>query len=276
MGNSPVFGVIMTFFRLVRCTITASSFFPFLLGCSGALSPQAANLQAITVAGNWQISSPAVNSNRLGGISGELTGSSASMIGIFHTITTGACIAPSDSFAVSGSADANRKVTLSSLAFHGGTLVINGMLSADGSSFSSATVNVIGGTCAFTAVAAAVAQSYSSISGAYAGTFADSDGQVISINANLTQTPVSDSSGNFQLSGNAIFPNNPCFSSPVNISASRVSGGSFDLTYADTTTSNNVEALGTFSIDGKTLNVTQWKLSGPCGSDTGTGLISRP
>jgi hypothetical protein len=266
----------MTYFRLVRRTIATSSLLPFLLGCSGALSPQAATPQAITVSGNWQISSPAVSSNRLGGISGELTGSSANMTGIFHTMSAGACIAPSDSFAISGSADANRKVTLSSLSFHGGTLVINGTLSADGSSFSSATVNVIGGSCAFTATAAAVAQSYSSISGAYAGTFADPNGQVISITANLTQTPASDTSGNFQLSGNATFPNNPCFSSPVSISASQVSGGSFDLTYADTITGNSVEALGTFSTDGKTLNVTQWTLSGPCGSDTGTGLISRP
>ena len=106
---------------------------------------------------------------------------------------------------------------------------------------------VTGGTCAFKAAAAATAQSYSSITGTYAGTFTDADGQTIAVNATLTQTPESDVDGNFQLSGTGTFPDNPCFSSPVSVSYSKVTGGSFDLTYADSVTLNSVEAMGTFS-----------------------------
>jgi hypothetical protein len=228
---------------------------------------------AIAVTGNWQFASAAVSASKLPSLSGELTGSSTSMTGIFHSNSATACVAPAQAFDVSGSANSKMLVTLTGANTVGDTLKITGTLAADGRSLSNATYMVTGGSCAFAAAAAATAQSYSSIDGSYAGSFADADGQTIAVDAMLTQTPASDTDGNFQLSGTGTFPNNPCFNSPVSISNSQVTGGSFDLTYTDSTTENSVEAIGNFSTDGKTLTVTQWTLSGPCGPDTGTGSL---
>jgi hypothetical protein len=138
-----------------------------------------------------------------------------------------------------------------------------------------ATYNVTGGTCALSAAVPATAQDYSSITGNYTGTFSDPDGNVITIASTLTQTPASDSNGNFQLSGSATFPSNPCFNSPVTVSNTQVTGGSFTLNYADPTTLNSVVASGTFSTDGTTLTVTNWNLTGSCGPDSGTGLLTK-
>jgi hypothetical protein len=156
----------------------------------------------------------------------------------------------------------------------GGTLTISGTLAPDGRSIEDATYNVAGGGCAFAQVASATMQNYSSVTGSYTGSFADPGGTVIDVTASLTQAPAGDTDGNFELSGTGSFGSNPCFTSPVSVN-SQVTGGSFILTYADTTTGNAVSATGTFSQDGKTLTVTQWTLSGPCGPDTGTGSLTQ-
>jgi hypothetical protein len=227
------------------------------------------------VTGNWQIKSSAAVASRLAALSGELTGSSAAITGILHADATTSCVAPTSAIEVSGAADVHNLVTLTGANVAGGTLTITGTLSSDGKSLTNANYTVAGGTCAFTAAAASTMVAYSSITGTYAGSFADPDGNVISITANLTQTPDSDTTGNFQLSGTGTFPNNPCFSSPVSISASQVTGGSFNLTYTDMTTQNSVNASGTFSTDGTTLTVTNWTLTGSCGPDMGSGLLTK-
>ena len=244
----------------------------FITGCNSGMIP-VSTTAAVAVTGNWQLASTAVSASKLPSLSGELTGNSTSMTGIFHSNSTTACVAPTQTFDVTGSADSKMLVTLTGANTVGGTLKVTGTLAADGKSLADATYMVTGGSCAFAAPAAATAQSYSSIDGNYTGSFADSDGQTIAVNATLTQTPTSDTDGNFQLSGTGTFPNNPCFNSPVSISKSQVTGGSFDLTYSDATTGNSVEALGNFSTDGKTLTVTQWTLTGSCGPDTGTGSL---
>jgi hypothetical protein len=98
---------------------------------------------------------------------------------------------------------------------------------------------------------------------------------VITLSANLSQSPSSNTDGNFTLSGTGTFPNNPCFNSPVTMSSSQVTGGSFTFIYTDPTTQNVVTTNGTFSTDGQTLTVTQWTLTGPCGPDSGTGLLTQ-
>jgi hypothetical protein len=245
-----------------------------LAGCNSAMTPTPA-AKAIAVTGNWQISSAAPVAGKLSSISGELTGSTAAMTGIFHSDSASACIAPKQAFEVSGSANANNLVTLTAANVAGGKLTITGTLAADGKSLSDASYNVVGGSCAFAAPADANAQSYSSINGNYTGSFSDTDGQSIQVSATLTQTPSSDTDGNFQLSGTGTFPNNPCFNSPVTLSASQVTGGSFNFTYADSSTGNSVDVAGNFSTDGKTLTVTNWTLTGSCGPDSGTGLMTQ-
>jgi hypothetical protein len=36
-----------------------------------------------------------------------------------------------------------------------------------------------------------------------------------------------------------------------------------------------VDVAGNFSTDGKTLTVTNWTLTGSCGPDSGTGLMTQ-
>jgi hypothetical protein len=246
----------------------------FLAGCTGAMTP-VATPNAIAVTGNWQVSSSAAAASKLPAISGELTGSSRAMTGIFHSQSPSACVAPAQAFEVSGAADAKLNVRLTGTNVAGGTLTIRGTLAADGKSLTDASYQVAGGSCAMSAPAQAEAQSYSSITGTYAGSFSDGDGQVITLTASLTQAPASDTDGNFQLSGTGTFPSNPCFSSPVSLSNSQVTGGDFNFTYADQTTGNTVNVIGNFSTDGKTLTVTQWTLTGSCGPDSGTGLLTQ-
>ena len=253
--------------------VLAASFFG-LTGCSSNLSPASAT-DAQSVSGNWQVASAAPSAGKLPLLSGELSGSASAFTGILHPGPSAVCVAPATAIEVSGTTAAENLLTLTGKV-GGGTLTISGTLAADGKSLTAATYNVTGGSCAFSAKAAATAQAYSSVTGTYSGSFSDSGGQVITVVADLTQTPESDTDGNFTLSGTGTFPNNPCFSSPVTVSSAQVTGGSFTLTYADPSTLNSVTANGTFSTDAKTLSVTNWTLTGSCGPDTGTGSLTRP
>jgi hypothetical protein len=226
------------------------------------------------VLGNWQFSSTAASASKLPLLSGALSKTANAPSGTFHTNSPSACVAPTTDIALAGSVSPASVTTLTG-TLAGGTLTITGTLAADGKSLTGATYNVSGGTCAFTSAVPATAQAYSSITGNYAGTFSDPNGAVISITASFTQTPASDPNGNFQLSGSGTFPSNPCFNSPVTVSNTQVTGDSFTLTYADPTTQNSVVASGTFSTDGTTLSVTNWTLTGACGPDSGTGLLTR-
>lgn len=244
-----------------------------LSGCGQGYASLAAPTDPL-VTGNWQLSSVSSNASKLPALSGEISGTPTSANAIFHSNSTSACVAPTSPIELSGSANGKNVFTLTgSLA--GGTLTVTGTLAPDGKSLTNATYNVSGGTCAFPAPAPADGQNYTSVTGNFAGNFADPGGNVISITAVLSQTPNSDTDGNFQLSGTGTFPTNPCFISPVSVTNSQVTGGSFTLTYTDTMTTNSVTASGTFSTDGTTLTVTNWTLTGPCGPDSGTGLLTK-
>jgi hypothetical protein len=225
-----------------------------LAGCSSGLIPTAAP-STISVTGNWQLSSTAPAAAKLPVLSGELTGAGANITGIFHANAASTCASPTAAFELTGSANAQNAITLTGANY--------------------ATYNVVGGSCALAQAVPADAQSYADVSGNYAGSFSDPDGRLLSITSTLTQNPTGDTNGNFQLSGTATLPNNPCFNSPVSVSNSQVTGGSFALTYADQTTGNSVTADGTFSTDGTTLTVTGWTLTGSCGPDSGTGLLTK-
>lgn len=260
------------------CRLTCAAFCGCLMlstlltGC-GAYNHLASS-NAVMATGNWQLSSSASAASKLASLSGEISGSPAQANAIFHSDSLSACVSPSTPIELSGSANALNVLTLSG-ALGGGTLTVTGTLAPDGKSLTNASYNVSGGTCAFPTPAPADGQNYTSVSGSFMGSFADPGGNVINISAVLTQTPNSDTDGNFQLSGTGTFPTNPCFISPVSVSNSQVTGGSFTLTYTDNTTTNSVTASGTFSTDGTTLTVTNWTLTGPCGPDSGTGLLTK-
>lgn len=224
--------------------------------------------------GNWQISSSPSAKVALPTVSGQLTGASGRVTGVLHADAINGCTTAKEAIAVTGSTDSSGLVTLSG-AVAGGTLTVSGKVASDGRSLSGATYNVRGGQCAFVQAAQATVQNYSSVTGSYNGSFYDPYGRVITLTANLTQSPAGDTTGNFQLSGTASLGQNGCFGNPVTVTNSQVTGGSFTLTYADDTTVNSVTASGTFSPDGKTLTVTNWKLTGACGPDSGTGLMAQ-
>ncbi len=261
--------------RLAFAAAALSTLPLVLSGCSAisATSMATPAAKAAFAAGNWQFSSVAPAATHLPGISGELSGSAAAVTGILHAQLASACIAPFTTLTVAGSADAKGALTLTG-PVAGGTLTITGILAADGRSLSDATYNVAGGTCAFAKPADALAQAYMPLSGAYAGTFRDSDGQIATVQATLTQSADANGDGNYTLTGSAT-PNNPCFSTTVPISNTSVTGGNFTFTYTDPNTNSSVTANGTFSSDASALTVTNWTLSGPCGTDTGTGSMTR-
>lgn len=229
------------------------------------------------VSGNWQVS--VAGSVPLPRISGSLTDSSTNLgssplTGIFHATAATGCAKTTDLISVTGTTDSKGITTLTG-PIAGGTLTVTGTLAADGRSLSNATANISGGQCAFATAAQATVQNYSSVTGSYAGTFSDASGPVMNVTASLTQSVDGDTNGNFTLSGTGSFGTNPCFISPVPVVNSQVTGGTFVLTYTDNTKGNSVTATGTFSPDGTTLTVTNWSLTGPCGADTGTGMLTK-
>lgn len=229
------------------------------------------------VSGNWQVS--AAGNVPLARISGSLTDGSTNLgstpvTGILHADATATCTTAAELITVKGTTDGNGITTLSG-PVAGGTVTVTGTLAADGRSLSKATVNVSGGQCAYATAAQATVQNYSAVAGTYAGNLSDAQGPVMNVTASLSQAANGDQNGNFTLSGTVSLGTNSCFVSPVPVVNSEVSGGNFVLTYTDNTKGNSVTATGTFSPDGKTLTVTNWSLTGPCGADQGTGLLGK-
>ncbi len=225
------------------------------------------------VSGNWQVSA-AGNGVTLPQISGALVGTNETFTGILHADATTGCATANQPITITGTTDDKGNITLTG-PIAGGTLTISGGLSSDGRSLTNATMNVSGGQCAFTSSVQAQVQNYSSVTGTYAGTFSDTTKPVMNVTATLTQSENGDTDGNFTLSGTASLGTNACFVSPVTVVNSQVTGGAFVLTYTDNTTGNSVTATGSFSTDGSTLTVTNWSLTGPCGADQGTGMLSK-
>jgi hypothetical protein len=235
----------------------------------------------IPVSGNWQLSSSAAIAAPLPALAGALSGSAATLTGLFHPAT--ACVPASTLITLTGSTDANRNLTLTSKSFSGSVLTIKGLLAEDGASISNATYTVAGGACAFTAAtpsapatAPIATQRMASVSGTYQGTFSDLGGYALPISATLTQTTQPDSNGVFHLQGTATFAGNQCLASAVVVD-STVSGSALSATYTQTQNgmTNTVVASGTFSPDATVLTVTNWQLSGDCGADQGTGTLTR-
>ena len=125
-------------------------------GC-GSSSAMPAGATVPLVTGNWQLSSNSTSAGKLPSLSGELSGPTNSVTGIFHANSSTACVSSTVPIEVSGSANGDNVLTLvGDLA--GGALSISGTLAADGKSLTNASYNVSGGTCAFPSPAPAVGQ----------------------------------------------------------------------------------------------------------------------
>lgn len=243
-----------------------------LIGCSDA--GQTSTLTGVTPAkANWQVApattttatgAAATTTTPLGTLSGAATTQAGNVSLTLHTQKATSCVAPSQSFTLAGQENADSTVSLTG-AVAGGTMTLAGTVAPDGKSLTNASYTVAGGSCA-TAKIAATAQAFTAVSGTYAGNFSDTDGNVATVSATLSQSPSSDVNGNYTLSGTATVSNNPCFPTTVPVSDTQVTGGTFTFTY--TYKGASVTANGTFSQDATTLSVTSWSLTG-CGTDTG-------
>lgn len=264
----------LLFSRVTRSNALAVSSVVLMLGLAGCADDGVVyDYSQSFVSGNWQVSATG-NGVTLPKISGSLVGADETFTGVLHADSTTGCATATQPITITGKTDDKGVITLAG-PVAGGTLTISGGLSPDGRSLTNATMNVDGGQCAFTSAVQAQVQNYSSVTGNYAGTFSDADGPVMNVTAALTQAPDGDSDGNFTLSGTGNFGANPCFVSPVTVVNSLVTGGNFVINYTDNTTGNSVTATGTFSTDGSTLTVTNWSLTGPCGADQGTGVLTK-
>ncbi len=266
-------------FRSSRCAVLLSALslgVPALVGCGTGFISSPVTAQAVVVTGNWQFSSAATEASKLQAFSGELTGTNTAFTGILHSNSALACVSPKSSFAVTGSADAHNKLTLTGANVGGGTLTLTGTLAADGKTLSNTTYMVNGGSCAFASPADATAQSYANISGNYTGSFVDSDGDQIPVSATLNQQGSPDTNGNFQMTGSGTFGggSNPCFVSPTPVTSAQVTGSSFTVLYTDPQSSAQINITGTFSADANTLTLQGVQVAGPCGSATGSGTLT--
>ncbi len=255
-----------------------------LSGCSTSATSAAPDAFA-NVAGNWQFSSATTAASLATTVAGNLTVSGADISGTLHPIS-GTCSSPSN-IPVAGSISTSGKLTLSSVGLPGAAaaLSVSGTLSADGRSLSGISFAFTGLPCAHPAAhtsapaprlnpTPAIAQQYLPIIGTYTGTFNGNDGTALPVSATLTQTTTADQNGMFHLTGNATFSNNPCLNTPV-VTDSVVTGSTVAATYTDTRTNNSVSATGTFSDDATSLTISNWTLSGNCGAETGTGLLTK-
>ncbi|ADW68025.1 hypothetical protein AciX9_0958 [Granulicella tundricola MP5ACTX9] len=254
----------------------------FLSGCNAltAVTGIPTSLKA-AIAGNWEVKTNATQAVTLPEIAGAFATTNGAVTATFHTLAANACMAPNTFVSATGTTDANGNLKLTSAAFNGSTLSLTGTLAADGKTLTNATYSVTGGSCGFpvvagTAAVAATATQYAAITGAYAGNFTDSDGDVIPVSGNFTQSTAPDANGVYHLTGNATFPGNPCLTSPA-IVDSTVTGSMLSTTYSQTANgmTNTVVANGTFNADASILTVTDWTISGACGSAHGTGLFSK-
>ena len=250
----------------------------FLSGCGAGLVSGAASAFKVSISGNWEMHSSSAQAATLPELAGAFSTSNGAVTAVFHTLAANACL-PSSSFVeASGTIDSKGNVKMTSANFNGSVMTISGVLAADGKSLTNAAYTVAGGSCGFPGTAAVpmTATQYAAISGNYAGTFTDSDGDSIPVTGAFTQSTAPDANGVYHLTGNANFPGNPCLTSPA-IVDSTVSGNMLSTMYSQTANgvTNTVVANGTFSADASTLTVTGWTLAGGCGTETGTGIFSK-
>ena len=256
-----------------------------LSGCSNTNSGAGNELPSqvpsyAAMSGNWKFTN--LGSSHLSVVSGALAVSGTAISGTLHAVDGLCAAAASAPFNVSGSIAPSGLVSIASTNFSAGILTVTGTLATDDHSLTEPTFTVTGGACAtpetrsLTArnAPSVTAQQFEPLTGNYQGTFTDDSGGTLDVAASLSQPTAPDSNGIYHLTGYASFANNSCLNTPV-VTDSTVSGDAVSATYTDATTGNTVTGNGTFSADAKTLTITNWILTGNCGSESGAGLLAR-
>lgn len=251
-----------------------------LSGCSGATQvlssgvPSAEGFAGVT--GNWRfVSSGSVE------LAGALAVAGSHVSGHLHTVAGSCGSSEGAAFAVSGTIDAEGRLRLSGQDDAERGFAVSGIVGADQRSLVDPNVSMTG-SCPINVVAHAVhaednagttGQQYQAVTGSYTGSFTDTDGDSLPVQATLSQPTSPDANGIYHLTGRATFAGVTCLSSPI-VTSSTVTGNQISATYTDPNSGASVTGSGTFSPDAQTLTIDTWTLTGSCGPANGFGTLA--
>ncbi len=234
------------------------------------------------VSGNWRFTAAAPPAaNALSVLGGSLSVSGLQVSGLLHALTPGQCLDPAETIAVSGSITSAGALTLTgqSTGQTGAqtSLTVTGLVAADRQSLSTATLSATGSHCTAARPEdnTGTAQQYQPVFGTYTGTLATAEGETFPLTTTVTQLDQPDTSGVYHLKGSATSAGNTCLPNTVTATASILSGGALSATYTDANSTTAITATGSASPDASTLTLSHWQIASACGSDTGTGTLTR-
>lgn len=265
-----------------------------LSGCSTTPSSSSVASNSVpsfaALAGNWLFrSATTASAAHLNSLAGSLAVQGAAVTGTLHPATAGQCLAPTEIVSVTGGISTDGILTLSGQTA-GTTITLSGSIAPDRHSLESPTLTATGGAClaANPALIArapiprddgfgTTAQQYQPVSGTYTGTLTTAEGETFPLSTAVTQLDQPDSTGIYHLqgtAGTAGAPANPCLPAAVAATASTLSGGTLAATFSDNA-GTSLTATGTASPDATTLTLTNWQITSPCGTESGTAVLTR-
>jgi hypothetical protein len=274
--------------RRIRFGVALLPFSSLLLlsGCSSSVTavPAAVAIADQNSSGNWQIGSFQATASGLVAstpiFAGLITFNGATLTGHLRTVAlpgTSPCVPSSTIIDVTGTVDAQRKVSFASTDLPGGTLAVSGTLATDGKSIASPSYSVVGGTCGFTQPATPVVNGglspvaqFTLPTGSYSGnvTTGDPDNPTVPVTATVTTSNASPDGSMYDLTGKIAFIGNAaqCVVGDEQ-GTGTVSGSTVTINSA------NVVTNGVIPSDGSSIILTYGFSSGDCMGATGSGVL---
>lgn len=243
-----------------------------------------------SLAGNWGFTAAQgtpVSASTLTSLGGSIAVADSSVSAVLHPLVAGQCIATSEALSLAGSITPAGVLTLSGQSSQGAVVNITGTVASDAHSLTGLAVTAGGGAC----IAAATphfaglahrrdgsggftAQQYQPVTGTYAGTLTDDEGDAFSLTTTVTQLDQPGADGSYHIQGTASAPDNPCVPNAVTATASALAGGTLSVTFDDGM-GTTISATGSASADGSTITLTGWQINSACGGASGNGLLTR-
>lgn len=263
--------------------LTAATF-PLLLiglaagvvGCGTNLQPAQSNSSSTpyaSVSGDWRFG----NSTTGFAIAAGLVDTTSAVTG---TATLYGCGSTPLQTTIGGNVDSSGLLSLETAALPGGgTVSLQGQVSADGKTMASASVSSNSAACSVPAAQVLTGQVYAPATGNYTGTFTGSDGDATPVTATLSQSATAGSGGGYTLSGSVSFASSPCLdnTATINSATSTVTGGALSATYTSTLDGQTVTitATGTATPDASSITISNWTIAGGlCDGYSGTGSLT--
>jgi hypothetical protein len=252
-----------------------------LLGCGVSPTPSAPSSSALNLTGDWVVLAvpnpvtPLTLPTPIGDFMGALQSSGGTVTGTFRSISTTfpQCVSFTQDLPVSGTIDANNKVTLS-VPIAGGTATITAIITTP-QTYTNGTWQIVGGACAMPSTSISIAE-FAPATGTYTGTLNVIDlttnlpvpGTATPVTASLLQATTPNADGQFPLSG-TITATGAC-AGTFPITNEVVSGGLFMPVPLGSLTFNLIGGIlpsGTPLVGGFTTSA--------CGSQLYQGTLTR-